>query len=91
MRMDAVASPRFLRVPRGCLDDLRHLIKEHRIAVELQDERTAGRLIDVSFRGELLDQWRERRWAFLGLPSEGVGQIGGSQTLATGHIDVAVL
>lgn len=42
-------------------------------------------------RAQLLDQWRERLAAFLDLPMESIGQIGGSKTKRTGIIDVAMI
>lgn len=42
-------------------------------------------------RRQLLDQWRERLAAFLGLPAESIGQIGAGKTKPTGLLDVGVI
>jgi superfamily II DNA or RNA helicase len=42
-------------------------------------------------RQQLLDQWRERLSMFLGLPTQGIGQIGGGKMDRTGCVDVAVI
>ncbi len=42
-------------------------------------------------RRQLLDQWRERLAAFLDLPREAIGHMGGGKGRRTGHIDVAIL
>jgi superfamily II DNA or RNA helicase len=42
-------------------------------------------------RRQLLDQWRERLAAFLDLPLEEIGQIGGGRDHRTGRVDVAIL
>jgi superfamily II DNA or RNA helicase len=42
-------------------------------------------------RQQLLDQWRERLSMFLGLPTKGIGQIGGGKMDRTGCVDVAVI
>jgi hypothetical protein len=38
-----------------------------------------------------MDQWRARLAAFLDLPLESIGHIGGGKTTRTGEIDVAVI
>ena len=40
-------------LPRGCLDDLRTLLDEVGIAIELRDERQQGQPIEARFLGEL--------------------------------------
>jgi len=42
-------------------------------------------------RTQLLEQWRERLAAFLGVPGSEIGQIGGARSKPTGRIDVAML
>jgi superfamily II DNA or RNA helicase len=42
-------------------------------------------------RTQLLEQWRERLSAFLGVPTNEIGQIGGARSKPTGRIDVAML
>jgi superfamily II DNA or RNA helicase len=45
--------PEHIGLPRGCLQDVLDLFKAHGVRTEVQDERTAGQNIDVSFRAEL--------------------------------------
>ena len=40
-------------LPRGCWDDLCHLLQELKIAFTVRDERCAGEPVDVAFRGTL--------------------------------------
>jgi len=42
-------------------------------------------------RRQLMDQWRERLAAFLGLEADGVGLIGGGRDNPTGRIDIGIL
>jgi superfamily II DNA or RNA helicase len=42
-------------------------------------------------RRQLMDQWRERLSAFLSMPIEHIGQVGGGKSKRTGAIDVAVI
>jgi hypothetical protein len=51
--------PEHLGLPRGCVDELLGVFKSHRVRVELQDERTIGREIRVSFGAELRPEQRE--------------------------------
>ena len=134
--------PKHIGLPRGCLEEVIRIFKNHRVQTEIQDERTAGQHIDVSFQAELrpeqqeastqmlahdqgiliaptafgktvvgaymigkravnalilvhrrqlMDQWRERLAAFLGLPSGSIGQFGGGKNKRTGVVDVAVI
>jgi hypothetical protein len=134
--------PEHIGLPRGCLEEVIRIFKDHRVQTEIQDERTVGQHIDVSFRAELrpeqqdastqmlahdqgilsaptafgktvvgaymigkravnalilvhrrqlMDQWRERLAAFLGLPCGSIGQFGGGKNKRTGVIDVAVI
>src|ERR1700719_3120684 len=53
-------------------------------------ERSVNALILVH-RRQLMDQWRERLAAFLGLPIGHIGQFGGGKAKRTGLIDVAVI
>ena len=48
-----------LALPRGCLQEVRELLKEHGIRVLLGDERYAGKPIKVNFRGNLRDDQAE--------------------------------
>ena len=45
--------PEHIGLPRGCLEEVVNLFKEHGVRTEIQDERTTGQNIDVSFRAEL--------------------------------------
>jgi len=45
--------PEHIGLPRGCLEEVVSLFKEHGVKIEIQDERTTGQNIDVSFRAEL--------------------------------------
>lgn len=45
--------PRHIGLPRGSLRELRELLKDNNIELELQDERTVGMPIEVTFRGTL--------------------------------------
>jgi superfamily II DNA or RNA helicase len=51
--------PQFLALPRGLLDELLLLLRQHRIEPELQDERYSGQTIDVKFAGDLRDRQPE--------------------------------
>ena len=53
-------------------------------------KRAVNALILVH-RRQLMDQWRERLAAFLGLPSGSIGQFGGGKNKRTGVVDVAVI
>lgn len=51
--------PQFLALPRGLLGEAILLLRQHRITPELQDERYAGREIEVTFEGALRDRQPE--------------------------------
>jgi superfamily II DNA or RNA helicase len=51
--------PQYLALPRGLLDELLLLLRQHRIEPELQDERYSGKPIDVKFAGTLRDRQPE--------------------------------
>jgi hypothetical protein len=49
--------PQHIALPRGCLDVALSLLRDNRVACELQDERFGGEPIDVAFVGSLrIDQ-----------------------------------
>jgi superfamily II DNA or RNA helicase len=48
-----------LALPRGCLQEVSELLKEHGIRVLIRDERYAGKPIEVTFRGNLRDEQAE--------------------------------
>jgi superfamily II DNA or RNA helicase len=45
--------PHTLGLPRGCLEDVRHLLSDLKISCVLRDERFWGNALNVSFQGEL--------------------------------------
>ena len=45
--------PKFIRLPRGCLDDARHLLQRFGIKPSTSDQRFSGEPLSVSFRGGL--------------------------------------
>jgi superfamily II DNA or RNA helicase len=45
--------PDHVALPRGCVDDVRELLREHGVTLSLHDKRLVGAPLDVSFRGEL--------------------------------------
>jgi len=45
--------PKHIGLPRGCLEEVIRIFKDHSVQTEIQDERTAGQHIDVSFHAEL--------------------------------------
>lgn len=45
--------PKHVGLPRGCLDEVTNLLDEHKIKVELIDERFSGTKIRVGFKGTL--------------------------------------
>ena len=45
--------PQFIRLPRGCLDDVGHLLRRFGITPSIDDQRCSGALASVSFRGDL--------------------------------------
>jgi hypothetical protein len=45
--------PEHIGLPRGCLEDVLNIFKRHGVRTEVQDERTVGQRIDVSFHAEL--------------------------------------
>jgi hypothetical protein len=63
MRLSTFGKPRVIScsesfsehigLPRGCLEEVVNLLKEHGVRTEIQDERTTGRHIDVSFHAAL--------------------------------------
>ncbi|TFH26025.1 MAG: hypothetical protein E4H00_11125 [Myxococcales bacterium] len=45
--------PAHIELPRGCLDDLEALLRDHGVALSIQDMRNDGKPLDVTFRGQL--------------------------------------
>ncbi|MFA5166843.1 MAG: DEAD/DEAH box helicase, partial [Candidatus Paceibacterota bacterium] len=42
-------------LPRGCLDDLRTVLKAYHIGLKLKDERSSGEVTDFTFHGKLTE------------------------------------
>ena len=65
MRLSTALTPRVIScaedlsqhvaLPRGCVEDVRVLLREVPSDLEIRDEREEGRALDVAFRGELTD------------------------------------
>jgi superfamily II DNA or RNA helicase len=51
--------PQFIALPRGLLDEVLLLLRQHRITPDLQDERYQGAEIDAKFTGNLRDRQPE--------------------------------
>src|SRR6266699_6650843 len=51
--------PEHIGLPRGCVDEVLRIFKNHCVETEIQDERTAGQHIDVSFQAELRPEQQE--------------------------------
>ena len=45
--------PKFTRLPRGCLDDARHLLRRFGVKPSVDDQRHPGTPLSVSFQGDL--------------------------------------
>lgn len=45
--------PEHLGLPRGCLDELRALFKDHRIKMRIRDDRVTGKPLALAFTGKL--------------------------------------
>lgn len=65
MRFSTHATPRviccaeidsgYLSMPRGCLEDMRSLLKEYKVGFQITDKRNAGKNIECNFLGALND------------------------------------
>jgi hypothetical protein len=51
--------PEHIGLPRGCLEEATNVLESHLAKIEVQDERTAGKKIDVRFQGELRPEQRD--------------------------------
>ncbi len=49
----------YISIPRGCFDELSDLLNEANIEFKVSDERNTGRVIDVSFKGELYTEQKK--------------------------------
>ena len=134
--------PQHYALPRGCLEDIEENLQALKIKPIVRDERSLGKLLNVSFCGklrpeqqvaadamlkhstgvlaattafgktvlaawliaqrgantlvlvhrqQLLEQWVERLSEFLGLPTKGIGKLGGGRKKLNGEIDVALM
>ena len=48
--------PQFLALPRGLLDEVELLLSRHKIAAKVEDERFAGKPVNVTFTGTLREK-----------------------------------
>lgn len=55
-----------ISLPRGCLDDVQALLQEYKSHLEVEDLRSLGDPVDVSFFGELTDAQHQAAKAILG-------------------------
>lgn len=56
---------RHISLPRGCLDDVRTLIREHGNELKIEDLRIAGNPVETSFIGKLTDGQHQAAQAML--------------------------
>ncbi|MBM4136270.1 MAG: restriction endonuclease subunit R [Nitrospira sp.] len=49
----------YLAIPRGCLDDIKSLLSENKILLEIQDKRFDGNYCNFNFKGELTEDQDE--------------------------------
>ena len=45
--------PKYIGLPRGCLNDVKSFLEKHKISLQIKDERYSGVPIDVQFTGTL--------------------------------------
>lgn len=55
----AEETSRHIGVPRGCLDEVRDLLKSLKIRVSMRDERIVGDPMDLTFQGQLRDEQKK--------------------------------
>jgi len=67
--------PKYIGIPRGCLDEAISLLESFKIKTVLKDERFEGRQIEVRFQGELRS---EQEKAVQALLSENTGVLSAS-------------
>jgi len=51
--------PEHIGLPRGCMEHVTNVFEMHSAKVEIQDERTAGKKVELCFRGELRPEQRD--------------------------------
>jgi hypothetical protein len=49
----AADHPHHIALPRGCLDDLRQVLSDLKVAAVIRDERHCGKPLNLTFEGEL--------------------------------------
>lgn len=132
--------PKYIGLPRGCIDDILKLLNDNKISYSISDKRESGIQQNFHFYGQLrpeqqkaadallkhdigvlsastafgktvvaiyllaqrstgtlilvhrlqlMNQWRERLQAFLGIDSDKIGFIGAGKRKPTGVIDIA--
>lgn len=52
----AVLHPRYIALPRGCLDEARELLRSHEVEAEIEDLRESGTPLPVRFLGTLREE-----------------------------------
>ncbi|MGH7462872.1 MAG: TOTE conflict system archaeo-eukaryotic primase domain-containing protein, partial [Longimicrobiales bacterium] len=57
--------PKHIALPRGCLDAVREMLRDNKIALELREERYGGERLGVSFAGTLRADQQEAAEAML--------------------------
>lgn len=57
--------PKYIALPRGCVDAVLGLLQEHGVKIEVIDERCTGEKIDSCFQGELYVEQKEAVKALL--------------------------
>jgi superfamily II DNA or RNA helicase len=57
--------PQHVGLPRGCRPELEALLREHGVALDVEDKRESGEALRVSFRGELTRLQRQAARALL--------------------------
>lgn len=134
--------PKHIGLPRGCIAEAQELLDSLGVELVVQDERTTGKPLKVTFKGrlrdpqslaikelrkyetgilsaatafgktvvaakmialrkrntlvlvhrlQLMDQWRVRLAAFLGIEEKEIGMIGGGKKKPTGRLDIGIL
>lgn len=78
----------YLCLPRGCLDDVVSWTEKNHLPIELADERTAGRSINVAFNGELRE---EQKPAFDALSGQECGVLSATTAFGKTVIGAALI
>ncbi len=76
MRLSTALTPRiiscshrmqdYLTIPRGCLQDLKDLLRMNKVALKIVDKRFDGERIEISFDGDLTEVQEDARRRLLG-------------------------